>query len=126
MPESLSPGIYVEETPTRPRPIEGVDTGTAGFVGPTRKGPRSAKPHPITSLADFECLYGGPRPLRCGPNYLWFAVRAFFEEGGRRFYIARTLTGPRGARPALPALRSCAAGLRSFGRHLHHRCSGTF
>jgi hypothetical protein len=36
------PGVYVKETPTGPRPIEGVGTSTAGFVGtaPKRANPR--------------------------------------------------------------------------------------
>ena len=29
----LSPGVYVEEVPSAPRPIQGVGTSTAGFVG---------------------------------------------------------------------------------------------
>ena len=39
MPEYLSPGVYVEEVATGPRPIEGVSTSTAGFVGRTERGP---------------------------------------------------------------------------------------
>ena len=35
----LSPGVYVEEVATGPRPIEGVSTSTAGFVGVTERGP---------------------------------------------------------------------------------------
>lgn len=33
MPQYLSPGVYVEETPPKARPIAGVGTSTAGFVG---------------------------------------------------------------------------------------------
>lgn len=33
MPEYLSPGVYVVEVPGGARPIEGVSTSTAGFVG---------------------------------------------------------------------------------------------
>jgi hypothetical protein len=29
----LSPGVYVQEVPSEPRPIGGVGTSTAGFVG---------------------------------------------------------------------------------------------
>jgi hypothetical protein len=32
------PGVYVEETKTGTRPIEGVGTSTAGFAGRPRKG----------------------------------------------------------------------------------------
>jgi hypothetical protein len=38
-PKYLSPGVYVEEVPSRSRPIEGVGTSTAAFVGEApRKG----------------------------------------------------------------------------------------
>ena len=33
MPQYLSPGVYVEEVPSAIRPIAGVGTSTAGFVG---------------------------------------------------------------------------------------------
>jgi hypothetical protein len=47
--ERRYPGVYVEEKPTGPRPIEGVGTSTAGRAGgprkparrPTRQGPRA-------------------------------------------------------------------------------------
>jgi hypothetical protein len=40
--ERRYPGVYVEETSTGARPIEGVGTSTAGFVGtaPKRANPR--------------------------------------------------------------------------------------
>ena len=94
MPEHLAPGVYVEEVPHRPRSIEGVSTATTGFVGPTRYGPTGLVPELITSLAEFERIYGDGRPLEFGdtgpmPNFTWQAVRAFFEEGGKRLYVAR-------------------------------------
>ena len=33
MPTYLTPGVYVEEVPSAVRPIAGVGTSTAGFVG---------------------------------------------------------------------------------------------
>ena len=33
MPEYLSPGVYVEDVPPLARPIAGVGTSTAGFIG---------------------------------------------------------------------------------------------
>jgi hypothetical protein len=94
MPEHLAPGVYVEEVLSRPRSIEGVSTATTGFVGPTRYGPTDLVPELITSLAEFERVYGDGRPLEFGdtgpmPNFTWQAVRAYFEEGGRRLYVVR-------------------------------------
>jgi len=38
-PQYLSPGVYVEEVDRGPRPIEGVGTAVAAFVGFTKEGP---------------------------------------------------------------------------------------
>jgi phage tail sheath protein FI len=105
MPEYLAPGVYVEETSFRSKSIEGVSTTTTGFVGPTRYGPIGLEPEIVTSLADFERLYGDRNKLKFTwvddkdnssqtalepmHNYMWHAVRAFFEEGGKRLYISR-------------------------------------
>jgi len=93
MPKYPAPGVYVEERSLQPKPIEGVPTGTTGFIGPCHKGPvkRSTL---VTNLADFERTYGSGRRLQLDdgapmPNYTWHAVRAFFKEGGRRLYVAR-------------------------------------
>lgn len=97
MPEYLAPGVYVEETSFRSKSIEGVSTSTAGFVGPTRWGPLSGQPELITSLADFERIYGGLDDLNFidqgqTTNYLAHGVRAFFEEGGKRLYVTRVFS----------------------------------
>jgi uncharacterized protein len=94
MPEYLAPGVYVEETTFRQKSIEGVSTSTAGFVGPTRFGPPIGEPELLTSFPDFERIYGGIDQLSYGgaaqPNHHAHAVRGFFENGGRRLYVART------------------------------------
>src|SRR5262245_39591847 len=84
-------GADVRNDPSR-RSIEGVDTTTTGFIGPCRNGPLD--PQVVTSLREFEGIYGDGRPLafqleKPGINYLWQSLRAFFEQGGRRLYIAR-------------------------------------
>ncbi len=38
MPEYLYPGVYVEEIDTGNKPIEGVSTSTAGFLGIAERG----------------------------------------------------------------------------------------
>jgi Bacteriophage tail sheath protein len=94
MPEYLAPGVYVEETSFRSKSIEGVSTTTTGFVGAARYGPIDYESDILTSLADFERTYGDRNQLVYSgppgiPNYLWHAVRSFFEEGGKRLYVAR-------------------------------------
>jgi hypothetical protein len=92
MPEYLAPGVYIEETSFRQKTIEGVSTSTAGFVGPARFGPTKGVPELLTSFADFERIYGGIDKLEYlekMDNYLAHAVRAFFENGGKRLYVSR-------------------------------------
>lgn len=94
MPEYLAPGVYVEEVSYRSKSIEGVGTTTTGFVGPTRYGPLYDPPEILTSLNDFELAYGDGQPLEFADagtmdNYLWQAVRAFFNEGGSLLYVKR-------------------------------------
>lgn len=96
MPEYLAPGVFVEETSFRQKTIEGVSTSTTAFVGPTRFGPENGEPSLLTSFSEFERIYGGLDQLvfdgeEPTHNYLAHAVRAYFEEGGRRLYIARVV-----------------------------------
>jgi phage tail sheath protein FI len=96
MAEYLAPGVFIEEVSYRSKSIEGVSTTTTGFVGPTRYGPIEIEPDVITNVTEFERVYGDGRQLVFGDtilhNYLWHAVRAFFEEGGMRLYVARTFS----------------------------------
>jgi len=99
MPEYLAPGVYVEETSFRAKSIEGVSTTTTGFIGPTRYGPVDLEPDIITGLGEFERVYGDRQQLKftaadgaetLSHNFMWHAVRAFFENDGKRLYIVRT------------------------------------
>jgi phage tail sheath protein FI len=124
MPEYLAPGVYVEETSFRSKSIEGVSTTTTAFVGPTRYGPHDRTPDILTSLAEYERVHGDGEPLRFGvgetPNFMWHAVRAFFENGGRRLYAVRVLGegpcrahGPGTEVPAVTVVTG-AAGNQNF------------
>jgi uncharacterized protein len=106
MPEYLAPGVYVEEVSFRSKSIEGVSTTTTAFVGPTRYGPVDITPDVITSLVEYERIYGDRLQLEFGDggtrhNYMWHAVRAFFENGGKRLYIARTFSAAPASLPEL-------------------------
>jgi len=95
--EYLAPAVYVEEKSFRSKSIEGVSTSTAAFVGPCRRGPTTGAPELLTSIVDFERIYGGTGPLTLGstdhPNYIALAVRAYFDNGGRRLYVRRVASG---------------------------------
>lgn len=78
------PGVYVEEVSSGVRPIEGVSTSTAAFVGETEKGPLD-RALMVSRYSDFEAEYGKPLKAR----WLSYAVQQFFDNGGTRLYIAR-------------------------------------
>jgi len=103
MPEYLAPGVYVEETSFRSKSIEGVSTTTTGFVGPCRYGPIDLEPDIVTSLGEFERVYGDRQQLHFSGtsqhNYLWHGARVFFEQGGKRLYVARAFKPLEGTYP---------------------------
>ncbi|MFM5948003.1 MAG: phage tail sheath family protein [Novosphingobium sp.] len=88
MPEYLSPGVYIEEIASGPRPIQGVSTSTAGFAGLTERGP--TQPKMVTSWGDYLRWFGDT--LDPAVAVMPHAVRGFFENGGRRAFIARVVS----------------------------------
>jgi phage tail sheath protein FI len=93
MPEYLHPGVYIEETSYRGKPIQGVSTSTAGFVGAARKGAEGRAIF-VPSFADFRRTFGDPITAPAGlGDYLGHAVKAFFDNGGARCYVVRALPG---------------------------------
>lgn len=99
MSEYLAPGVYVEEVDRGARQLAGVSTSTAGFLGPTERGPTD--PRLLTSVSDFERLYGGYIEGMDLPA----AVRGFFANGGRRCFVARVTAAEEPATGALLADR---------------------
>lgn len=109
MPEYLAPGVYVEEINAGPRPIEGVSTSTAGFIGETERGP--LRPRLVTSWTDFQRWYGGyidRAPFNAANCFLPYAVRGFFENGGQRLFVARVAGAA--AKPAVASLDGDGVG----------------
>lgn len=85
MPVYQAPGVYVEEEERGPKPIPGVSTSNAAFIGMCKDGPPLV-PTGIDSFDKFERIFGGIT----SPNYpLPYAVRGFFENGGRFCFIVR-------------------------------------
>jgi hypothetical protein len=84
MPDYLSPGVYIEELDQGPRPIEGVPTGTAAFLGEAERGP--LRPRLVTSFIEYTRRFGG---MFAAGRYMPHAVGGFFENGGGRLYICR-------------------------------------
>lgn len=78
MPEYLAPGVYVEEVEIGAKPIEGLSTRTAGFLGVTERGP--TVPKLITSGLQYQRVYGGYLGT---DKYLPYAVEGFFKNRAR-------------------------------------------
>lgn len=93
MAEYLSPGVYVEEFESGGKPMEGVGTSTAGFVGLAERGPVVGVPQLVTNFADFKRKYGGYLSENEFGEYrfLAYAVEHFFINGGARCFISRVV-----------------------------------
>ena len=82
--ETLHPGVYVQEIPSGLRPIEGVSTSNAAFIGKAQMGPVS-QAKLVTTVQEFENTYGG----YLADSSLAHAVHHFFNNGGKKAYIVR-------------------------------------
>jgi phage tail sheath protein FI len=99
MPSYLSPGVYVEEVQSGARPIEGVGTAVAAFVGFAERGPFH-QPTLVANWNQYVQLFGG----FVEGQYLPHAVYGYFANGGGTAYVVR-IGGPggNGGRPAQAA-----------------------
>jgi hypothetical protein len=84
MPNYLSPGVYVEEVQAGSRPIEGVGTAVAAFVGLAERGPFNA-PTLVSNWSQFTGTFG---EFVAG-TYLAHAVYGYFMNGGGNCYVVR-------------------------------------
>jgi phage tail sheath protein FI len=92
MPSYLSPGVYVEEVASGSRPIEGVGTSVAAFVGLAPGGPLN-EPTLVTNWSQYVAAFG---EFTEG-YYLAHAVYGFFNNGGSAAYVVRVGGSPGGA-----------------------------
>jgi phage tail sheath protein FI len=110
MPEYLSPGVYVEEVDRGPKPIEGVGTAMAAFVGFSEKAEwvREVdgemitedllnKPQLVTNWTQYVQKFGG----FVAGAYLPHAVYGYFHNGGSRCYVVSVKTIGRAQAPLL-------------------------
>jgi phage tail sheath protein FI len=124
MPEYLTPGVYIEEFEIGAKPIEGVSTSTAAFLGETERGP--TYPQLVTSLPEYKRLFGGF--FRAGPNndqerYLPYAVDGFFTNGGKRVFVARIVDkeNAKAARATVGSIEIKAVGEGLWGNNVRFR-----
>ncbi|MFM8515475.1 MAG: phage tail sheath family protein [Actinomycetota bacterium] len=107
MPTYLSPGVYIEEVPAGTRPIEGVGTAIAGFVGFAPTGPLNEATL-VTNWIQYVATFGD----MVEEFALGKAVYGFFNNGGGRAYIVRLPASGDGtsASPGLPVGQLALAG----------------
>jgi phage tail sheath protein FI len=115
MPQYLTPGVYVEEVPAQSKPIEGVSTSVAAFVGLAPFGPVNTAVR-LSNWGQFARTFGNPRDPSAGPfmkgAYLAHAVYGFFHNGGTLCYVVRV---GEGSAPGAPQLELPAAGKGELG-----------
>jgi phage tail sheath protein FI len=91
MPNTSTPGIYIEEVSGGARPIQAVGTSTAGFIGEApNPNARVQEPVAIENWSQFVREFvadGTPSTL------LAQAVYGFFLNGGRRCYVLNVGAG---------------------------------
>ncbi|VTU28844.1 phage tail sheath family protein [Variovorax sp. RA8] len=101
MPNYEAPGVYVEEVPPLARPIAGVGTSTAAFIGVAdRLDPADVgKPKKFTNWTEFANFIKGAAPTDTTPIYttanrtLALAVFGFFNNGGTACYVLPVAAG---------------------------------
>ncbi|MET3723708.1 phage tail sheath family protein [Sphingomonas trueperi] len=81
----LSPGVYVEEVSSGPRPIEAVGTSTAGFVGLAPSA--GARPGEAVAINNWSAFVRDFVEPGSAATDLANAVYGFFLNGGTRCYV---------------------------------------
>jgi hypothetical protein len=84
MPSYETPGLHVERLDGAAPPLPAVRLDVTGFVGIAERGPLD-RPVPVESFRQFETRFGG----FIGGGFLAYAVKGFFDNGGRRAWIVR-------------------------------------
>ena len=98
----LTPGVYVEEVPAAQKPLEGVSTSVAAFIGLAPGGPVNT-PMRIANWSQFASIFGDPANPDAGPfmkdAYLAHSVYGFFMNGGTLCWVIRVGASDNGDSP---------------------------
>jgi phage tail sheath protein FI len=129
MPTYLTPGVYVEEVPSANKPIEGVSTSVAAFVGLTPGGPVNT-PMRISNWTQFSKIFGDPNNPDNGPfmagAYMAHSVYGFFQNGGSNCWIVRVGESNGGGNRPQAALPAAAdASVEAFRAQALPKVDGT-
>jgi hypothetical protein len=106
VPEYLSPGVYIKEVDSGPRPIEGVGTAMAAFIGfAAYSAPEDTnRPILVTNWSQYLERFGrldaatGQRQPHVPGKFLSHAVYGYFLNGGGRCYVTNVVP-QNGAKP---------------------------
>ncbi|WP_030542456.1 phage tail sheath subtilisin-like domain-containing protein [Streptomyces albus] len=109
MPSYLSPGVYVEEVASGSRPIEGVGTSVAAFVGLAPEGPLN-EPTLVTNWTQYVAAFGD----FTDGYFLAHSVYGFFNNGGSAAYVVR-VGGVPGGESGTAGAGGSANGKRAAG-----------
>ena len=103
----LTPGVYYERIDATASAITAIRTDVTGFAGIAVSGPLDVAV-PVQSWKQFQAYFGG----FTGSGFLAYAVRAFFENGGKRCWVVRVASNDPagGARAADITLASSTPG----------------
>src|SRR3954464_10092160 len=118
MPTYLTPGVYVEEVPSASKPIEGVSTSIAAFVGLAPGGPVNT-PMRISNWTQFAKIFGDTNNPDNGPfmegAYMAHSVYGFFQNGGSNCWVVRVgEENGRGSRPQAMLPAAADASVEAF------------
>ncbi|MEM9514380.1 MAG: phage tail sheath subtilisin-like domain-containing protein [Actinomycetota bacterium] len=80
----MSPGVYIKEEEAGSRPIEGVGTAVAAFVGFAERGPANS-PTLVTNWGQYQATFGD----FVAGTFLPLAVYQYFDNGGGAAYVVR-------------------------------------
>ncbi|MEW5868209.1 MAG: phage tail sheath C-terminal domain-containing protein [Chloroflexota bacterium] len=113
MPAYLAPGLYYASVDAGQERIAALRTDIAAFIGLAERGPLH-QPVLVQTFEQYQARFGG----FVSGAYLSYAVKAFFENGGRACYVLRTAapekaTTSSGLQPA-DRLASGVASLEGF------------
>jgi uncharacterized protein len=119
----FAPGVYIEEIDRGSRPIEGVQTNIAGFVGFTeviRGGAEIGKPMLVTSWNQYLEYFGKENSdgFTDFNAYLPFTVNGWFLNGGARCWVISIGTSlPKPASDTTqPGPEASAIAIKTSGR----------
>ena len=94
MAEKFTPGVYVEESSSFPPSVVGVATAIPAFIGYTKSSPQPVEPVLISSLLDFQKIFGAGKEYTwennalVGQDYVMYdSIRLFFDNGGGDCYV---------------------------------------